>query len=68
MDTWEISIFEYINKKKDEECCGLLTKQGNKTVFFSIRGSICGIKNFNTFGWPLKYSNDGGHFSPLFMM
>ena len=37
MDTWEISIFEYINKIKDEECCGLLTKQGNKTVFFPCK-------------------------------
>ena len=37
MDTWEISIFEYINKKKDEESCGLLTKQGNKTVFFPCK-------------------------------
>ena len=37
MNTWETLIFKYINKKKDEECCGLLAKQGDKTVFFPCK-------------------------------
>ena len=37
MNTWETSIFKYINKKKDEECCGLIAKQGNDTIFFPCK-------------------------------
>ena len=37
MNTWETSILKYINKKKDEECCGLIAKQGNDTIFFTCK-------------------------------
>lgn len=37
MNTWETSIFQHINSKSGEECCGLLAKQGENIIFFPCK-------------------------------